>query len=91
MEMYSITDFKNWESIASCLYRFPTARDVSYEIHITNWNLLTDIMSAEASLYIVRDWSTYGHSHFERKCISNNSTVSECLKAAEEDWRITND
>ena len=53
----------------------------------------TDILTANASLYIVGDWTTAnGHcSYFERELLLNGS-VMECLeKAVEEEKEIKND
>ena len=64
-----------------------------YEIHIMYHAKETDILTANASLYIVGDWTTAnGHcSFFERKLLLNGS-VMECLeKAVEEEKEIKND
>lgn len=84
---------ENWTEITKGIYRYVISAGCCYEIHIMNHTKDTDILTANASLYIVGDWTTAnGHySYFERELLLNGS-VMECLeKAVEEEKEIEND
>lgn len=49
-----------------------------------NWTKETDILTANAKLYIVGDWNTKNGSVFERELLLEGS-VTECLEKAVED------
>lgn len=79
-------DLKNWVEVTKGLYRIVVAANVAYEIHIKYWNMDTDILSANASLYIVGDWrSRDGKNIRERECLLESAPVMACLAKAEED------
>ena len=77
---------ENWTEITKGLYRYVIAAGCCYEMHIMYHAKDTDILTANASLYIVGDWTTAnGHcSYFERELLLNGS-VMECLEKAVED------
>ena len=84
---------ENWTEITKGLYRYVISADYCYEIYIIYHSKETYILTANASLYIVGDWTTAnGHcSYFERELLLNGS-VMECLeKAVEEEKEIKND
>jgi len=49
-------NLKNWKEVTKGLYRYVVSSNVAYEIHVKYWDMDTDILSANASLYIVGDW-----------------------------------
>lgn len=46
-------NLKNWKEVTKGLYRYVVSSNVAYEIHINYWDEETNIMTANASLYIV--------------------------------------
>lgn len=79
-------DLKNWLEITKGIYRHVISTNVAYEIHINYWDMDTDILTANASLYIVGDWrSRDGKSTRERECLLDSAPVMDCLAKAEED------
>lgn len=82
---------ENWNEVTRCLYRYVIAAGCCYEIHITYHAKETDILTANASLYIVGDWedSTDGSSYFERELLLNGP-VAACLEKAVEDNKEMN-
>ena len=76
---------ENWTEITKGLYRCVSSAGC-YEIHIMYHAKNTDILTANASLYIVGDWtSADGHcSYFERELLLNGPLMS-CLEKAVED------
>lgn len=78
-----MNDLNNWTEATKGLYRYVIAPNCCYEIHILNWNHKTDILEANASLYIVGDWFGVNiGSYFAREYILKDQPVFECLKAA---------
>lgn len=77
---------ENWTEIAKGLYRYVVSACCCYEIHIMYHAKDTDILSANASLYIVGDWTTANShcSYFERKLLLNGP-LAACLEKAVED------
>ena len=73
---------ENWTEITKGLYRYFVADGCYYEIHIMYHAKDTDILTANASLYIVGDWTT--SSYFERELLLNGPLMS-CLEKAVED------
>lgn len=49
-------NLKDWKEVTKGIYRYVISANVAYEIHIKYWDMDTDILSANASLYIVGDW-----------------------------------
>lgn len=81
-----MTNFKNWKEVTKGLYRYVVSSNVAYEIHIKYWDMDTDILSANANLYIVGDWrSRDGKNTRERECLLYSAPVIACLGKAEED------
>lgn len=83
-----ISDFKNWIEKTKGLYRYVIATNVCYEIHIMYHDKATDILTSNASLYIVgeyiNDKKDQEKTFFERKLLLNG-TLAECLEKAEKD------
>lgn len=79
-------DLKNWLEITKGIYRHVISANVAYEIHINYWDMDTNILTANASLYIVGDWrSGNGKGTRERECLLDSAPVMDCLVKAEED------
>lgn len=87
-----MTEFKNWKEISKGFYRYVIAANAAYEIQILFHDLGTDILTAQASLFIVGDWtsSKNGNSFFERECLLEGKPVFECLEAAQKDYEENN-
>ena len=81
-------DLKNWTELTKGLYRYVIAAGCCYEIHIMYHAKDTDILTANASLYIVGDWTTANGycSYFERELLLNGPLMA-CLEKAVEDGR----
>lgn len=77
---------ENWTEITKGLYRYVVSSNCCYEIHILYHYKDTDILTANASLYIVADWYTANSncSFFERKLLLNGP-LAACLEKAVED------
>lgn len=84
-----IRKLKNWTEITKGIYRYVVAASVCYEIHIMYHAKDTDILTANASLYIVGDWlEPESHANFfERELLLNGLAVECLIKAAEDDER----
>ena len=84
-----IDDIKNWKEITRGIYRYVIAAGVAYEIHILYWNHKTDLLDANAKLFIVGEWyEKEKDSFFEREELTSPaviSTVLECLELAKRD------
>lgn len=79
-------NLKNWKEVTKGLYRYVVSSNAAYEIHIKYWDMDTDILSANASLYIVGDWrSRDGKNARERECLLESAPVMACLAKSEED------
>ena len=70
---------ENWTEITKGLYRYVVAASCCYEIHIMYHAKDTDVLTANASLYVVGDCS-----FFERKLLLNGPLMA-CLGKAVED------
>ena len=77
-------DFERWKRITRGIYRFVIAAKVCYEIHVFDWTLDTDIMSANSKLYIVGEWRKDRKSVFERELLFSGP-LSACIQAAIDD------
>ena len=77
---------ENWTEVTKRLYRYVVAASCCYEIHIMYHAKDTDILTANASLYIVGDWCSAENNSkfFERKLLLNGPLMS-CLEKAVED------
>lgn len=80
---------ENWNEVTRGLYRYVIAAGCCYEIHLLFWDHKTDIMSANAKLYIVGEWCTKTHTVFEREELFTGP-LAACLEAAEEDNTMNN-
>lgn len=81
-----IRELKNWTEITKGLYRYVVAASVCYEIHIMYHAKNTDILTANASLYIVGDWfDRESHTNFFERELLLNGPVAACLEKAAED------
>ena len=81
-------DLKNWTEVTKGLYRYAISDDCCYEIHIMYHAKDTDILTANASLYIVGDWTTANGycSYFERELLLNGPLMA-CLEKTVEDGK----
>lgn len=83
-----ISDLNQWNEVTKGLYRYVIAAGACYEIHILYHNKATDILSANASLYIVGDWHGADEKNFfERECLLEKAPVMACLGKAIEDCK----
>ena len=82
---------ENWTEVTEGLYRYVVS-DGCYEIHIIYHAKDTDILTANASLYIVGDWTTANDhcSYFERELLFNGPLMA-CLEKAVEDGKESED
>lgn len=78
---------EDWTEVTKGLYRYDVSDDCCYEIHIMHHAKDTDILSANASLFIVADWYTNSdHSFFERRLLLNGPLMA-CLEKAVKDGK----
>lgn len=75
---------ENWMEVTKGLYRYVVA-DSCYEIHIMYHAKDTNILTANASLYIVGDWTSSNNSKFFERELLLNGPLSSCLQKAVED------
>ena len=81
---------ENWNEIIKGLYRYVISPSACYEIHVMYHAKNTDILTANASLYIVGDWhGSNGSEHFERELLLNGPLCA-CLEKAVEDNKENN-
>ena len=75
----------DWTEVTKGLYRYDVSYDCCYEIHIRYHAKETDILTANASLFIAADWYTDSdHSFFERRLLLNGPLMA-CLEKMVED------
>lgn len=79
--MNKIGDLKNWNEVTRGLYRYVVAASVCYEIHIMYHAHNTDILTANAQLYIVGEWRDKNQTFFECDLLFIGP-VSACLEQA---------
>lgn len=77
---------ENWTEITKGLYRYVVAANCCYEIHVMHHTKDTDILTANASLYIVDGWTRVkdNSKFFERELLLNGPLCA-CLEKAVED------
>ena len=77
---------ENWKEVTKGLYRYVISAGCCYEIHVMYHAKETDILTANASLYIVGDWTNAKNNSnfFERELLLNGPLMS-CLEKAVED------
>lgn len=81
-----INKLENWREITKGLYRYVVAANCCYEIHVMYHAKETDILTANASLYIVCDWiSAKNNSNFFERELLLNGPLCACLEKALED------
>ena len=81
-----MNDLENWTEITKGLYRYAISAGVCYEIHIMYHAKDTDILTANASLYIVRDWiHIKNNNKFFERILLLNGPLMACLEKAVED------
>lgn len=83
-------DMKNlqsWNEVTRGLYRYVISAGACYEVHILYHAKRTDILSANASLYVVGDWHGNNGDFFERECLLEKAPVMACLGKAIEDYK----
>ena len=81
---------ENWNEITKGLYRYVISPGACYEIHVMYHAKDTNILTANASLYIVGDWhSSNGSEYFERELLLNGPLCA-CLEKAVEDNKENN-
>jgi len=77
---------ENWTEVTRGLYRYVISAGCCYEVHIMYHAKDTDILTANASLYIVGDWtSTENNSKFFNRELLLNGPLAGCLEKAVED------
>ena len=77
---------ENWTEVTKGLYRYVISAGYCYEIHIMYHVKDTDILTANASLYIVGDWtSVKNNSKFFKRKLLLNGPLAACLEKAVED------
>ena len=77
---------ENWTEVTKGLYRYVVSAGCCYEIHIMYHAKDTDILTANASLYIVGDWTSIkGDSKFFERELLFNGPLMACLEKAVED------
>ena len=81
----TIRELRNWTEVTKGLYRYVVAASACYEIHIMYHAKDTDVLTANASLYIVGEWISLENDSkfFERKLLLNGSVMACLEKAAE--------
>lgn len=79
-----IGDLKKWTEIGKGIYRYDVVDIVCFEIHIMYHAKDTDILTANASLYMTSDWinSKDNSEFFERKLLLNGPAMA-CLDKAD--------
>ena len=76
-------NFKDWIEVTEGIYRYAISANTAYEIHINYWNMKTNILSADASLYIVRNWHNKdGTNAVGRECLLDSMPVMACIGKA---------
>ena len=84
-------ELKDWKEVTKGIYVNPTSANAAYEIHIKYWDMKTDILSANAELYIVRDWHEKdGRNIREREIQLDYASVMDGIWIAVEDDKENN-
>ncbi len=77
---------ENWTEITRGLYRYVISAKVCYEIHVLYHEYGTDILTSNASLFIVGVWNGERGGYFERECLLKGNTFFQCLNMARKDY-----
>lgn len=84
-----IDDIKNWKEVTRGIFRYVIAAGAAYEIHILYLSHKTDLLDANAKLFIVGTWYKQEKGcFFKREELTSHavvSTVRECLELAKRD------
>ena len=85
-------NLKDWKEVTKGIYRYVISANAAYEIHIKYWDMETDILSANASLYIVEKWHYKDGTSavVARECLLNSVPVMVCIGKAIEDVKKYN-
>lgn len=75
-------NLKDWKEVTKGIYRYLVSANVAYEIYINYWGTGTDILSANASLYMHYKDKT---NAMRRECLAESMPVMACIGAAIED------
>ena len=79
-----MNDLKNWTNVTKGQYRYVISAGCYYEIIIMCHYQNTDILTANADLYITSEWVSKlnkGNTVFQRERL-HNGTVADCLEEA---------
>lgn len=76
---------ENWTEITKGLYRYVISAGACYEIHVMYHAKDTDILTANASLYIVGCWTSNENNEFFERELLLNGPLMACLEKAVED------
>lgn len=81
-----MNNLENWIEIERGLYKYVISSGYCYEIHLRRHEKNTDILTADAALYIVGDWKGHADSseYFVRSLLFKGP-VKICLEKAVED------
>lgn len=71
-------EIKSWEEKSPGIFSFPVRNHVSYEIHILYHDRRTELLTANASLYIVENHSL----DIRRTCVVPSDTFQSCIEKA---------
>ena len=83
--------FENWKEKTLGIYVYPISPGCAYEIHINYWDKKTDILAANASLYIAGCWQHKdGANTVERECLLDYAPVMTCIGRAIADDKKNN-
>lgn len=84
-----IDDIKNWKEVTRGIFRYVISAGAAYEIHILYLSHETDLLDANAKLFIVGAWYKQEKGvFFKREELTSHavvSTVRECLELAKRD------
>ena len=83
-----INKLENWREITKGLYRYVVAANCCYEIHVMYHAKETDILTANAHLYIVGDWTSLtskDNSKFFKRELLLSGPLCACLEKAVEE------
>ena len=79
--MECIRKLENWKEISKGYYYFAITPECGYEIIIKFWHSTTDILTANADLYGVGEFSGESGNYIKRELILNGP-VCDCLEKA---------
>ena len=82
-------NLKHWLEVTRGIYRYVVAANLAYEIHVWEHPLDTDILKADAALYLIGEWSATKDkpAEFSRECLLAHATVNDCMIGADADFK----